>query len=146
VCLPAGLGVCPAEFALLSAGFWSETCLRARILVWTSWKFSLQRKFQLIKLVTVHCIQEYFLREIMLQTIDAIFDGKVLVPQNGVQLIEGNRYKLIIQPFDQGTASSESAWDLLSQLVGTVEGPADWASEIDHYLYGTPKRNQSNGQ
>lgn len=82
----------------------------------------------------------------MLQTIDAIFDGKALIPQNGVQLIEGNRYKLIIQPIDQVTAASESAWDLLSQLVGTVEGPADWASEIDHYLYGTPKRNQSNGQ
>ncbi len=82
----------------------------------------------------------------MLQTIDAIFDGKVLVPQNGVQLIEGSRYKLIVQPLDQSAAAGESAWDLLSQLAGTVEGPADWASETDHYLYGTPKRNQSNDQ
>jgi hypothetical protein len=82
----------------------------------------------------------------MLQTIDAIFDGKALIPQNGFQLIEGTRYKLIVQPFDQSTAAGESAWDFLGQLVGTVAGPADWASEIDHYLYGTPKRNQSNGQ
>jgi predicted DNA-binding antitoxin AbrB/MazE fold protein len=82
----------------------------------------------------------------MVQTIDAIFDGKVLVPQNGVQLLEGKRYKLIVQPVEQSAASSESAWDLLGQLVGTVEGPADWASEIDHYLYGTPKRNPANEQ
>lgn len=82
----------------------------------------------------------------MLQTIDAIFDGKTLVPQNGVHLIEGKRYKLIVQPFDQSAAPNESAWDLLSQLTGTVEGPADWASEVDHYLYGTPKRNSANEQ
>jgi hypothetical protein len=31
-------------------------------------------------------------------------------------------------------------WDLLEQVAGTVEMPADWASEHDHYLYGTPKQ------
>lgn len=34
-------------------------------------------------------------------------------------------------------------WDLLEQVAGTVEMPADWASEHDHYLYGTPKRSSS---
>ena len=33
-----------------------------------------------------------------------------------------------------------SAWQILRELSGTVEGPEDWASEADHYLYGTPKR------
>lgn len=33
-------------------------------------------------------------------------------------------------------------WNSFDDLIGTVEGPADWASEIDHYLYGTPKLNQ----
>jgi hypothetical protein len=32
-------------------------------------------------------------------------------------------------------------WDLLEKAAGTVEMPADWASEHDHYLYGTPKRS-----
>jgi len=32
-------------------------------------------------------------------------------------------------------------WDLLKEVAGTVEMPADWASEHDHYLYGTPKRS-----
>jgi hypothetical protein len=42
--------------------------------------------------------------------------------------------------FDEGAHPNESAWDVLSRLIGTVEGPADWASEIDHYLYGTPNK------
>jgi hypothetical protein len=33
------------------------------------------------------------------------------------------------------------AWDLLEHAAGTVEMPADWASEHDHYLYGRPKRS-----
>lgn len=34
-------------------------------------------------------------------------------------------------------------WDLLEQVAGTVEMPADWAREHDHYLYGTPKRSSA---
>ena len=34
-----------------------------------------------------------------------------------------------------------SAWQILRDLSGTVEGPTDWAAEADHYLYGTPKRS-----
>lgn len=32
-------------------------------------------------------------------------------------------------------------WDLLEHAAGTVDMPADWAGEHDHYLYGTPKRS-----
>jgi hypothetical protein len=35
------------------------------------------------------------------------------------------------------------AWAVLESMKGTVEGPADLASELDHYLYGTPKRVES---
>lgn len=34
-------------------------------------------------------------------------------------------------------------WDLLERIAGTVEMPADWSSEHDHYLYGTPKRSSA---
>lgn len=40
------------------------------------------------------------------------------------------------QPLPEG-----GVWDLLEQFTGTVEMPADWASEHDHYLYGTPTRS-----
>jgi hypothetical protein len=34
-------------------------------------------------------------------------------------------------------------WDFLERTAGTVEMPADWSSEHDHYLYGTPKRSSA---
>lgn len=37
-----------------------------------------------------------------------------------------------------------NAWDVLESLTGTVEAPADWSTEHDHYLYGTPKRQEPN--
>lgn len=42
------------------------------------------------------------------------------------------------QPLPEG-----GVWDLLEQVAGTVEMPSDWASEHDHYLYGTPKRSSA---
>lgn len=38
-------------------------------------------------------------------------------------------------------APEGGAWDLLRSLTGALEMPPDWASEHDHYLYGTPKRS-----
>lgn len=38
--------------------------------------------------------------------------------------------------------NAESGWDFLANLIGTVEGPADWATEHDHYLYGSPRRHE----
>ena len=45
------------------------------------------------------------------------------------------------QPTTQGEGSS--AWSVLKSMMGTVEGPPDWSSELDHYLYGTPKRSEA---
>jgi hypothetical protein len=39
---------------------------------------------------------------------------------------------------------SGNTWDVLDSLTGTVEAPADWSAEHDHYLYGTPKRQEPN--
>ena len=36
------------------------------------------------------------------------------------------------------------AWAVLRSMTGSLEGPADWSQELDHYLYGTPKRGESN--
>ena len=36
------------------------------------------------------------------------------------------------------------AWAVLRSMTGTLEGPADWSQELDHYLYGTSKRVESN--
>jgi hypothetical protein len=40
----------------------------------------------------------------------------------------------------QPPSSDHNAWDVLESLTATIEAPADWSSEHDHYLYGTPKQ------
>lgn len=35
------------------------------------------------------------------------------------------------------------AWDVLESITGTIEAPSDWSAEHDHYLYGTPKRQET---
>jgi hypothetical protein len=42
----------------------------------------------------------------------------------------------------QHLQTSGNAWDVLESLTGTVEAPADWSAEHDHYLYGTPKHQE----
>lgn len=42
------------------------------------------------------------------------------------------------QPLQKG-----EAWSVLKSMKGTVEGPTDWSTELDHYLYGTPKRTEN---
>ena len=37
---------------------------------------------------------------------------------------------------------SGNAWDILKSMAGTIEGPEDWSEELDHYLYGTPKKGK----
>ncbi len=41
-----------------------------------------------------------------------------------------------------GTAHGD-VWNLLGNLAGKFTAPADWASEHDHYLYGSPKRSSA---
>ena len=41
---------------------------------------------------------------------------------------------------DEEEKSPADALSVLENLTGTVEAPADWAAEHDHYLYRTPKR------
>jgi len=43
----------------------------------------------------------------------------------------------------QHSQISNDAWDVLESLTGTVEAPADWSAEHDHYLYGTPKHQET---
>ncbi len=77
----------------------------------------------------------------MIETLTAVFDGEVLRPERPSDLKPNTRYRVIIEE-EVHQADGESVWDLLEGLTGTVEAPDDWASEHDHYLYGTPKRRK----
>ena len=75
----------------------------------------------------------------MNKTLTVVFDGQVLQPESPVELIPGERYRVTIEPVDV-EGQSHDAWDVLEMVAGTVEAPADWAVQHDHYLYGTPRR------
>lgn len=75
----------------------------------------------------------------MSKTVTALFDGQVLRPDTPLDLERDKRYVLTIEPAPQADAEDD-AWDVLERFAGTVDAPPDWASEHNHYLYGTPKR------
>lgn len=78
----------------------------------------------------------------MTKTVLAIFDGHVLRPEAPLDLEPNAKYQITIEPLDNESSDAEStAWDTLAKLAGSIEAPADWSSEHDHYLYGTPKRH-----
>ena len=71
----------------------------------------------------------------MTETVEAIFDGHVFRPIGTPSLTANKRYTLIIKHKDD-EPETRNAFDVLSDLTGTVEGPEDWAVHHDQYLYG----------
>jgi hypothetical protein len=51
--------------------------------------------------------------------------------------------KFVMTLRQQHLQTSDDAWDVLESLTGTVEAPADWSAEHDHYLYGVPKQQET---
>jgi hypothetical protein len=77
----------------------------------------------------------------MTRTLEVVFDGEVLRPAAPLDLPPNRRYLITIQEVARGDVGD--AWDVLEALTGTVDAPADWSKQHDHYLYGTPKRSES---
>ena len=83
--------------------------------------------------------------------IRAIFDGKVFVPQQPLDIPPGTAASVLLSsapsnavPKDQISSKpprkplAELA-KLLDSLPDNSDLPSDFASEIDHYLYGMPR-------
>ena len=77
----------------------------------------------------------------MFKALHVIFDGKVLRPEEPVDLEPNTPYVVTIERED--TSGEQTLCDVLGNLAGTVEGPQDWSQEHDHYLYGIPKRGKA---
>jgi hypothetical protein len=60
-----------------------------------------------------------------------------------VPVPDGTRVEVVLpsDPVPAETGPGGSFFDAVRDLVGSVEGPADWAAEHDHYIHGLPKRN-----
>ena len=76
-------------------------------------------------------------------TFTAVFDGQVLRPETPPELEVNGKYLVTINETSAEDSETGDAWDLLEQATGSLQCPADWSSEHDHYLYGSPKRHSS---
>jgi len=73
----------------------------------------------------------------MTRTITGHFDGKVIVPDEPVQLPVGQPLQVRIERVE--TSSARFA-DFLRFAADLPDAPEDLAAQHDHYLYASPKR------
>lgn len=69
----------------------------------------------------------------MVTTIDAVFDGKVLCPKAPLALEPNTRVRITIETAGGATAKAVSFLDTARSL--NLDGPPDWAVNLDAYLY-----------
>lgn len=77
----------------------------------------------------------------MTKTIEAVFDGKVLRPTDTLTLEPNTRVRITIEPVEQTAKEASSFLDTALSL--NLDGPEDWAVNIDTYLYGGDDQHES---
>lgn len=81
----------------------------------------------------------------MMIQFNARFDGKNILPDEPVSLPENVPLRVTVDEASATVPGDANGpldiFDRLEAEVGLVDGPADWAAEHDHYLFGTPKRS-----
>jgi hypothetical protein len=77
----------------------------------------------------------------MRQSVRVLFDGKVFLPQEPVDLEPNARYDITIEPVAE-TPNAQEVERPLRRYAALAQdlGVSDLAAQHDHYLYGTPKR------
>jgi len=70
----------------------------------------------------------------MSQTLEATFDGSVFRPDKPIEMEPNTRVRITIEPAPSSEKESESFLQIAQSL--NLQGPSDWSSRLDHYLYG----------
>lgn len=73
----------------------------------------------------------------MSQTLEATFDGQVFRPIETVDLQPNTRVQLIVTVKAASEEGPKSFLRVARSLK--LQGPADWSSRVDDYLYGGAK-------
>ena len=74
----------------------------------------------------------------MSQTLDATFDGSVFRPDRPIELEPNTRVRITIEPTTTSHEHSESFLKVARSL--NLDGPPDWSSRLDDYLYGSNEK------
>lgn len=72
-------------------------------------------------------------------TVHAHFDGKVIVPDEPLNLRPNQALIVQIEPVEGEREESALAW-IAANAVESDALPPDLAEQHDHYLYGRPKK------
>ena len=67
--------------------------------------------------------------------IELIYNGETFQPTQPIDLPVGTH---VIAEWDEQKPQSESAWEVLRRLAGTVDMPPDWSSNHDETRSNTP--------
>lgn len=70
----------------------------------------------------------------MIQTIEAVFDGVVLRPDEPLQIEANTRVRVTVETLPVEESRARSFLRIARSL--RLEGPADWSANLDEYLYG----------
>lgn len=70
----------------------------------------------------------------MVKTIEAIFDGKVFRPNDPLGLEPNTRVRLTIETVQAEPSKVKSFLHVARSL--NLDGPPDWATNLETYLYG----------
>jgi len=73
----------------------------------------------------------------MTQMIAAHFDGKVIVPDEPLDLPPGQPLRVLVEVAESSNARFAAFLRFAADLP---DAPNDLAAQHDHYLYGSPKR------
>jgi predicted DNA-binding antitoxin AbrB/MazE fold protein len=76
----------------------------------------------------------------MSKTLEAVFDGEVLRPDEPIELEPNTRVRLTIESVDVPDKQPKSFLQTARSL--NLQGPSDWSERLDEYLYGM----KGNGQ
>jgi len=70
-------------------------------------------------------------------TVYANFDGQVLRPEEPISLPPNTRVRLLLEPAGPEPAAGETLSFLNAARSLNLEGPPDWSTRLDEYLYGS---------
>jgi hypothetical protein len=73
-------------------------------------------------------------------TVNAHFDGKVIVPDEPLDFRPNQALRVQIEPLESEAEESALAW-IAAHAVESDALPTDLADQHDHYLYGRRKKD-----
>ena len=70
----------------------------------------------------------------MTQTLEAVFDGETIQPNEPILLAPNTRVRIVIEALPEQNVKPISFLRAARSLQ--LKGPSDWSSNLENYLYG----------